>query len=84
MPNEPQHSPIFDGEPLLTTVEASEYSKSLGLSVAPATLTTQRCKGGGPKFLKFGPSVRYRKRHLDEHAVELLGEPVSSTSELRR
>lgn len=42
------------------TRDAAEY---LGLS--PATLTTWRCRGGGPLFSKLGRSVRYLKDDLD-------------------
>ena len=30
--------------------------------VPTCTLTTWRCRGGGPRFLKLGKSVRYRRR----------------------
>lgn len=45
-------------------VNASEAAKLTG--VPPATLATWRSRGGGPKFLKLGRVVRYRRRTLFE------------------
>jgi excisionase family DNA binding protein len=44
-----------------TTPEAAAY---LGLAVS--TLNKWRCYGSGPKFLKLGRSVRYRRSELDQ------------------
>jgi excisionase family DNA binding protein len=46
-----------------TTPEAAAY---LGLAVS--TLNKWRCYGSGPKFLKLGRSVRYRRSELDQFA----------------
>ncbi|GJL92613.1 helix-turn-helix transcriptional regulator [Hyphococcus sp.] len=45
-------------------VNAAEAAKVTG--VPPATLATWRSRGGGPKFLKLGRVVRYRRRALYE------------------
>lgn len=45
-------------------VNAAEAAKMTG--VPPATLATWRSRGGGPKFLKLGRVVRYRRRALYE------------------
>ncbi|WP_428408434.1 helix-turn-helix transcriptional regulator [Hyphococcus sp.] len=45
-------------------VNAKEAAKVTG--VPPATLATWRSRGGGPKFLKLGRVVRYRRRALYE------------------
>lgn len=41
-------------------IDTSAVSKLTGVPVC--TLTTWRCRGGGPRFLKYGKSVRYRRR----------------------
>lgn len=45
-------------------VTAADAAKVTG--VPPATLATWRSRGGGPKFLKLGRVVRYRRRALYE------------------
>ncbi|WP_375208300.1 helix-turn-helix transcriptional regulator [Hyphococcus sp.] len=45
-------------------VNAAEAAKMTG--VPPATLATWRSRGGGPRFLKLGRVVRYRRRALLE------------------
>jgi len=58
----------------LSTTEASRYT-----GLAPATLEGLRCRGGGPRFIKYGrKAVRYRRSDLDAWIAERL---VSSTSE---
>ena len=46
---------------IFSTVEAAAY---LGLAVS--TLNKWRCYGEGPKYLKLGRAVRYRKQELDQ------------------
>ncbi len=41
-------------------IDTPAVSKLTGVPVC--TLTTWRCRGGGPRFLKYGKSVRYRRR----------------------
>lgn len=41
-------------------IDTPEVSRLTGVPVC--TLTTWRCRGGGPRFLKYGKSVRYRRR----------------------
>lgn len=80
-----QGSPAIKGEKLRNTVAASEYFKiTWGISITPATLTTQRCRGGGCPFRKVGPNVYYAESDQDAHARQLIGEPVRSTSEYRQ
>jgi hypothetical protein len=63
---------------------ASRYLKQVwGIDRTPATLATNRSRGGGAKYHKAGSAVIYRRPNLDQHAAELLGEAVTSTSELR-
>ena len=50
---------------VLTTKQSAQH---LGLAVS--TLNKWRCYGGGPKFLKLGRAVRYRKIDLDAFAVQ--------------
>ena len=41
-------------------IDTPSVSQITGIPVC--TLTTWRCRGGGPAFMKFGSSVRYRRR----------------------
>lgn len=45
-------------------------------------LQQYRRVGGGPKFFRIGNDVRYNRRFLDEWARSLLGDPVSSNTEI--
>ena len=56
---------------IYTTREAASY---LGLSVS--TLNKWRCYGFGPKYLKLGRAVRYRREELDHY---LNGRLIRST-----
>lgn len=44
----------------LTSDEAATY-----LGLKRCTLEAWRCRGGGPKYLKFGNAVRYRLSDLE-------------------
>ena len=57
-------------EPLLTEEEAAAI-----LHVAPKTLTAWRCKGIGPKYVKYGRLVSYRPSHIREHVNKHVIEP---------
>lgn len=84
MLNTDRSSPAVKGERYRNTIEASKYLKEVwGIDLAAATLNTLRTRGGGPKYRKCGPAVRYGESNLDEHAQALLSEPVSNTSEYR-
>lgn len=48
------------GGPCLNTDDAARY-----VALAPATLTTLRCRGGGPRFIKLRSRVVYRVADLD-------------------
>jgi hypothetical protein len=43
---------------------ASTHLDALGYPTAPATLAKLRCVGGGPRFIRFGRSIRYRPSAL--------------------
>ncbi len=58
---------------ILNTNEAADYVR-----LAKSTMDRLRITGEGPKFLKLGGAVRYRKVDLD-HWLE--GRLVGSTSE---
>jgi hypothetical protein len=83
MPYTTQNNPAVKGERYRNTVEAAKYLLDVwGIRLSPTTMNTQCCRGGGAKFRKAGSAVLYGESNLDEHALALLGEPVSSTSEL--
>jgi len=64
--------------------EAATYIRdAYGLRCTGPTLTTLRCRGGGPRFYKAGNAVLYAVEDLDGWAVSRLGEPVRNTSEAR-
>jgi excisionase family DNA binding protein len=46
----------------LTRQKAADY-----LNIKKATLESWACKGGGPLFVKFGRSVRYRLSDLESY-----------------
>ena len=48
-------------------VNTREAAKLVGLS--PRTLDTYRCTGAGPRYYRFGGSVRYRVKDLDAWAA---------------
>jgi hypothetical protein len=51
---------------LLTRKNASAYFFLVkGISVAPSTLAKYATTGGGPDFVKFGPTVYYQISELD-------------------
>jgi predicted DNA-binding transcriptional regulator AlpA len=58
---------------ILTTPQAAIY---LGLAVS--TLNKWRCFGDGPRFLKLGRAVRYRREDLDSF---LVSRQLGSTAE---
>ncbi len=62
----PQLDDILQSNPgwLDEAVNASVASKLTGVPVC--TLATWRSRGGGPRFLKLGRVVRYRRRALFE------------------
>ena len=51
--------------PLMSTAEAAAY-----LRVSKSYLDKRRVYGGGPKFLRFGKRILYRKSDLDAWAAE--------------
>lgn len=68
-------APALAGTDILTTSEASAYTK-----MAVPTLERFRLTGEGPVFAKLGGSVRYRRCDLDKWIESRL---VRSTSEIR-
>lgn len=51
----------------LNTYEAESYIKNVkGLQITANTLRTLITRGGGPKYHKWGRSVRYTKETIDE------------------
>lgn len=48
-------------EPLLL----NEYDVAHMTRFSVAALRHWRCRGGGPKYLKIGPSVRYKREDLE-------------------
>lgn len=57
----------------LTTAQAAEY-----IGVQPGTLEVWRSTGrGGPRWLKVGRKVVYRREHLDAYLDACTREPVA-------
>jgi hypothetical protein len=54
---------MIENDPLYEPVDAAEYLGGVPL----ATLSWWRHKNIGPKYLKIGRLVRYRRSHLDEY-----------------
>tara|TARA_R110000787_G_scaffold269703_1_gene376564 strand:+ start:968 stop:1234 length:267 start_codon:yes stop_codon:yes gene_type:complete len=60
--NFPELEEILQGNPgwLDEAIDTPSVSQLTGVPIC--TLTTWRSRGGGPRFLKLGKSVRYRRR----------------------
>jgi hypothetical protein len=71
-----------DKPPYLDPDSASSVLGALGFPTKPSTLKKYRCVGGGPLFVHFGRSVKYREDWLHEWALARLSEPRRSTTEL--
>lgn len=58
----PSLDDILESNPgwLDEAIDTPAVAEITGLSIK--TLNTWRCRGGGPRFLKLGRSVRYRRR----------------------
>ncbi|MBA3069892.1 MAG: helix-turn-helix domain-containing protein [Hyphomonas sp.] len=58
----PSLGDILESNPgwLDEAIDTPAVAEITGLSIK--TLNTWRCRGGGPRFLKLGRSVRYRRR----------------------
>lgn len=52
-----------------------------GIEIAPRTLANKRWSGGGPRFYRANRQIIYGDDHLDEYAIQTLGQPLSSTSD---
>ncbi|MBA2883057.1 hypothetical protein HNR65_003414 [Desulfosalsimonas propionicica] len=52
----------------LSTEQAAEYLKSIGVRVSRKTLEAWRCYGRGPAYHKVGNRVFYRTPDLDKLA----------------
>ncbi|MBU2613763.1 helix-turn-helix domain-containing protein [Patescibacteria group bacterium] len=72
---QPSQNHNSENPPLFTTPAAAEH---LGLS--PRTLENLRHRGGGPRYVKLGGSVRYRAVDLDAWVIEGLRESTSPMS----
>jgi hypothetical protein len=60
-------------EPYLSPEEASLYlRRTWGIARSGDSLSTYRCRGGGPRYLKAGRSVLYDQGDLDAWAADLL------------
>jgi len=71
----PEPKTMFD------TFEASAYlSDTHNVQRARATLAKLRVYGTGPKYCKFGKSVRYRKEDLDAWVKEITSAPMTKTT----
>jgi hypothetical protein len=62
--------------------DAAAALRRAGIPVAPSTLATMVCRGGGPKYKRFGRVPLYRAADLLAWLEEKLLPPVRSTSEL--
>jgi hypothetical protein len=69
-------------ESLLTTREASEFLRNLGVKRSFGTLTRQRVTGGcTPPYRKFGRTVLYHPDDLRCWVEQTLSAPRRSTSD---
>lgn len=66
----------------LTRPEAAEYLTGSGLPISKNTLQKFASVGGGPLYVLFGSRALYRTADLDLWAIERIGAPRRSTSEV--
>jgi hypothetical protein len=64
--------------PLLTAQQAGAI-----LRIEPRTLQNWRHRGGGPKYVKVGGSVRYRREDLEEYILQSIRRHTADTPENR-
>jgi hypothetical protein len=67
--------------PLLDPLEAEAWLAERGQKIRKNTLSKLRCTGGGPRFVHYGRSVKYRADWLEEWVRERTSVPKRSTSE---
>lgn len=60
--------------------EAADYLADHGFPCSPKTLAKHACQGGGPRFIKYGLRVLYRREDLLQWASAQCSEK-SSTSD---
>jgi hypothetical protein len=73
---------VIRNAPVKNPKEAAKYLlEKWGMRVAHRTLANKRWSGGGPRFYRAGRQILYGDDHLDEYAIEVLGQPLSSTSD---
>jgi hypothetical protein len=61
--------------------EAAKFLKAkIGIG-SPKTLRRMRCTGGGPRFVKVGPYVRYKRADLLDWARSRVSDPIENTSQ---
>jgi hypothetical protein len=70
-----------DPETLLGRAAAAEALTAAGYPVASASLATLACRGGGPRFQRFGRVPLYRWGDLLDWARSRLSPPMRTTSE---
>lgn len=68
------HTLLGTSADFLDTGQAAKY-----LDLKPTTLEAWRCRGGGPRFVKMGRLVKYRRSDLDAFIESRLR---SNTSEV--
>jgi hypothetical protein len=71
-----------DPDALLNRRDLAAAFAAAGFKVAPSTLATLACRGGGPAFMKFGRVPLYQWAAALSWARGRLTRPVHSTSEL--
>jgi hypothetical protein len=71
------------GEILLRRDELARRLQAAGFPITYATLETLACRGGGPKFCRFGRYVLYRWEDALSWAKSRLTDTMSNTSDLK-
>jgi hypothetical protein len=65
----------------LTRADLAEALTAAGFPTSAKTLATKACRGGGPPFQRWGARVIYTWGPSLKWAMDLLSEPIRSTSE---
>jgi hypothetical protein len=74
---------LSEYERYYTRDQAAHFLQEKGLKVAPASLATMACRGGGPRYAIFGKRSVYRESDLLEWATGLLGASAKTATERR-
>jgi predicted DNA-binding transcriptional regulator AlpA len=67
---------------LMNDIDAAKMLKDANVGIgSPTTLRRMRCTGGGPRFVKIGVWVRYRREDVLAYIRERISVPIENTAQ---